>query len=105
MSFKNLYWRIKDCSLKDDATKAEIMLYINEESGEISRALSQEIGIKPADIKETVPQECCDLLISTLALIARYNWSIDDIKEYMDKKLQKYENNVKHKGYKWQEES
>lgn len=102
MSFKNLYKRVKECSFRDDATKAEINLYINEESGEIARCLSEEIGIKPSGVKETTPQECCDLLISTLALIARYNWTLDDIKSYMDKKLKKYENNVMHKDYKWQ---
>lgn len=99
---KSLYKRVQACSLKDDATKAEINLYIGEEVGEISRCLSNEIGIKPADCKETTPQECCDLMISTLALIARYGWSLEDIKKYMDVKLRKYEKNVMHKDDKWQ---
>ena len=94
MNFEELYKRIQRCSAGDIAHTPEMLSYIVEEVGEVALALAVEGRLKNKELKETTPQECCDVINSTLGLVARYGWSMDDILTYMDKKLKKWEKRV-----------
>ncbi len=94
MTFEEIYARAQQCSEGDIADNSRMLVYIVEEVGEVALALAVEDGLKDRELKETTPEECCDLLNSTLGLIARYGWTADDILAYQSKKLQKWEKRI-----------
>ena len=91
---KELYNRISECSKKDKASLEGFALYIAEESGEVSRRLNEDKDLKPKKSTETVPQECCDVIVAAVGLINKYNWSYEDMLSYLEKKTQKYERHM-----------
>lgn len=87
---RKLYELIKKASELDPATNEQIYLFLGEENGEIGTCLAVEAGLKHRDLEETTWQECVDVIVSTLALIHRYNISYEEFEEYLKKKGTKY---------------
>lgn len=88
---KKMYNRLRKCTKVDKGNIEDFILYLTEETGEISRSYLEHKKLKPGKSSETVPQEACDAIICAMGLIQKYNWEYGEMLEYLDKKLQKYE--------------
>jgi NTP pyrophosphatase (non-canonical NTP hydrolase) len=91
-----LYERIQLCAKHDRAdSAAKMMMYIVEEVGEISTCISVEEGMKDRKLTEPKESEACDVIISTLGLIAKNpEWNFDKVLETIGAKLPKWESRV-----------
>lgn len=91
---KDLFERVKKCSQKEKGSNIDILSYIMEEVGEVATCLAVEKGLKNRDLDESTPEECVDVIISTLGLLVRYNMDYDTFSQYLSKKLNKWEARV-----------
>lgn len=95
MNFSEVFEKIQRCSKKDPAkNNAEAFLYVAEEFGEVAACISNEIGLKNKNLKETTAEECCDLIVSSISLLIKQGWSEEQMTEYMDKKTTRWESRL-----------
>lgn len=94
MIFKTLYERIKILNTKEDIPLANKVLYLVEEVGEVSVAANVIDGFKNRKVKEDVPQESMDVLLNCMLLAAHFNWTYENMLEYLEKKIKKWEDKV-----------
>ena len=94
MSFKSLYERVKILNKKEDIPLANKVLYLVEETGEVAVSANVIDGFKNRKVNEDVPQESMDVLINCMLLAAHFDWTYQDMLDYLDKKIKKWENKV-----------
>lgn len=94
MSFRTLYDRIIILNNKEDIPLANKVLYLVEEVGEVSVSANVIDGFKNRKVKEDVPQESMDVLLNCMLLAAHFKWSYDDMLEYLEKKIKKWEDKI-----------
>lgn len=68
----------------------DLMLYMQEEFGEIAQCVSTDLGLKYKNITEPTHVECIDLIIGTFAVFFQSGGKIEDIASLIDKKLGKW---------------
>jgi NTP pyrophosphatase (non-canonical NTP hydrolase) len=93
---KKIYLRIQELSHRDVADAKGLLVKSMEELGELAAALLNENGYKPTDkspkdIRENQLEEACDVIICMLGILDKQNFTIDEIKEMMKKKADKWE--------------
>lgn len=89
MNIDKILTRINQLS---NADKESSVLSLVEETGEVSQALNVERGTKTRKLKETVPQETCDVILCCFELLTKYDLIESEIEKYLEKKLKKWEN-------------
>ena len=92
---RKLIERIRVLALKDPSYPY-FTEYLVEEVGELSTAIAQEKGLKQSkSLTETTEEEAIDVINVALAIILRNpKWGWDEIKDYMDKKVSRWEKRV-----------
>ena len=68
---------------------------MSEEVGEVATALNVELGGKQREVKETSAQEVIDVILCCIEYLTLSGWSDQDIDDYMNKKIEKWEKRVR----------
>lgn len=90
---------VKEITLKDLKSNDKHLLLRNtiEELGEYANALNVEEKIKNKPLKESARQEAVDLVINALSLFFAEGGNLEELAEYGEIKLKKWEKRVLHK--------
>lgn len=94
MSFRTIYDRIKVLNVKEHIPLANKVLYLMEEAGEVSVAANVIDGYKNRKVKEDVPQESMDVILNCFLLASHFDWTYEDMVEYLEKKVKKWEDKL-----------
>ncbi len=77
------------------ASVDELVMFANEEVGEVSHAILVERGLKKNDLKEPSKAECVDVIIDFIALFQRLGGTHKDFKEVFKRKTDKWATRIK----------
>lgn len=84
--------RIIDASKKDivAGNKAAFLLYLQEEVGEVAECIEVEMGMKNRKTKESLEDECVDVVIAALGNYFNAGGDLDNLFDVMKKKSKKW---------------
>ena len=99
---KKIFDRIQNIGQDVDATVDRRIVKMVEEFGEFSEAYLQSINFKdpkgqsPAELREHLLEEGCDMLVMVLDILIKSGFTDwDEIKVMCNQKLDKWEKNLK----------
>lgn len=84
--------RICDASKQDivAGNPAAFFLYLQEEVGEVAECIEVEMGMKQRELKESLEDECVDVVIAALGNYFNAGGSLDNLFNVMKKKSKKW---------------
>ena len=93
---KKLLRKIRKIASKDLAAGnlAEMLLYAQEEMGEVAECVSTGLGYKNKPVKEPTHVECIDVIISMFGMYFAAGGKLEDIEKIMDRKSDKWKKRV-----------
>lgn len=97
-NFEDFLKRVYHLTFKDldnGGTLDDLFRHTVEEVGEVSAAMTVEMGQKNKKLKETATEECVDLVICALALFYAHGGTGAELVTIGNKKLDKWQNNYK----------
>ena len=87
--------RIKEVGQHDaNKTEFELLAFLTEEVGEVSRALSEEKGLKYTESSEGVKSECSDVINNVLRLYVKLGGTKEELIENCLKKVDRWEKRI-----------
>lgn len=87
---------LKEIVKRDPGSKLDYLAYLTEEVGEVATAIAVDNGTKNKKLKESVEQECCDVIVTAIATILKFNsdWTWKEIKDYIEQKANRWSSRV-----------
>lgn len=84
--------KLRECLKYDRGEEMDYLSYLTEEVGEVATCLAVKKGLKNKVPKETTEQECCDVIVTALALAYKSNpkWKWSDVTAYLEKKIDRW---------------
>ena len=101
-SFGDAYERCKYLSILEDSDLSTKIIKLGEEKGEINEAYLRSISYKKPvpgkNPEEDINEECVDVLIMCLSILASRGVTEEQILATMDTKMDKWQNKYMEKG-------
>lgn len=70
--------------------KAAFLLYLQEEVGEVAECIEVEMGMKNRNVKESLEDECVDVVVAALGNYFNAGGDMDNLCEVLKKKSKKW---------------
>lgn len=99
MSMEKTIKRAFELSTVDQTPNDMRFWHMIEELGEIAKAHRQEIGLKKGTPDEPSAHECIDTIITAIDMFRVQGGKFEEFEKVMNKKLDKYEKQMKEKGW------